>query len=131
MPAKRRCTLWVDDDVLEALADLFGVGLPRFALSQGRLHHLTTRSRFRTRLPGPGESCMVIRRVRPALTATAGKRAVYPRIRGGVMAQRMVRVRAWPVGRTARSSTSGRRGSHSMSRAQEGRRATALAARPP
>ncbi len=73
MPQKRHRTLWVDD-VLEALADQFGVGLPRFALPQGGLYYLTIRSR--TRPPGPGESCMVIRRVRPALTATAGQRPV-------------------------------------------------------
>lgn len=43
---------------LAALADAFDVGLPRFALSQGRLHHCTTRSW--TRPPGPGESYVVI-----------------------------------------------------------------------
>ncbi|MGC0417218.1 hypothetical protein [Embleya sp. AB8] len=43
---------------LEAITAEFGVTLPRFALTQGRLHTLHTRSW--TRPPGPGESYMVI-----------------------------------------------------------------------
>ena len=43
---------------LEALAAEFGVRLPRFALTQGRLHTFTTRSW--TRPPAPGEGYAVI-----------------------------------------------------------------------
>ncbi|MFD7902978.1 SMI1/KNR4 family protein [Kitasatospora sp. NPDC059747] len=39
---------------LAAIAVHFGVGLPRFALTEGRLHHVTTRSW--TSPPGPGET---------------------------------------------------------------------------
>jgi hypothetical protein len=73
---------WVDE-VPEALADQFGVGLPRFALSQGRLHYSPPAPAPApgpggpaARRPGPDESRTVIRRVRSALTATAGKRPV-------------------------------------------------------
>ncbi|WP_405529838.1 SMI1/KNR4 family protein [Streptomyces canus] len=45
--------------VLEALTAEFGVRLPRFALTQGRLHTFTTCSW--TRPPGPGETYAVIR----------------------------------------------------------------------
>ncbi|MFF7639801.1 SMI1/KNR4 family protein [Streptomyces canus] len=44
---------------LGVLAAEFGVRLPRFALTQGRLHTFTTRSW--TRPPGPGETYAVIR----------------------------------------------------------------------
>ncbi|MGY4976197.1 SMI1/KNR4 family protein [Streptomyces sp. 900105755] len=47
--------------VLAALATEFGVRLPRFALTQGRLH--TVRTRPWNRAPGPGESYLTIRLV--------------------------------------------------------------------
>ncbi|MFF7474901.1 SMI1/KNR4 family protein [Streptomyces sp. NPDC008092] len=47
--------------VLEALATEFGVRLPRFALTQGRLH--TLRTRPWNRAPGPGETYLTIRLV--------------------------------------------------------------------
>ncbi|MGW1622700.1 SMI1/KNR4 family protein [Streptomyces sp. NPDC002172] len=47
--------------VLEALGTEFGVRLPRFALTQGRLHALRTRPW--NRAPGPGESYMTVRLV--------------------------------------------------------------------
>jgi hypothetical protein len=44
--------------VLDAIATEFGVSLPRFAMTHGRLHTFTTRSW--TRPPGPGETYTVI-----------------------------------------------------------------------
>ncbi|WKX68691.1 SMI1/KNR4 family protein [Streptomyces sp. XD-27] len=44
---------------LEAIAAEFGVSLPRFTLTHGRLHTVTTRSW--TRPPGPGEGYIVVR----------------------------------------------------------------------
>lgn len=49
--------------LLDAVAGEFGVGLPRFALTRGRAHSLTTLSW--TRPPGPGEPFLVWRRTRP------------------------------------------------------------------
>ncbi|MFF7988794.1 SMI1/KNR4 family protein [Kitasatospora xanthocidica] len=43
---------------LTAIAAEFGVGLPRFAVTEGRLHTFTTRSW--TRPPGPGETYAVL-----------------------------------------------------------------------
>ncbi|MFJ4184971.1 hypothetical protein [Kitasatospora sp. NPDC089509] len=43
---------------MAAIAAEFGVGLPRFAITEGRLHTFTTRSW--TRPPGPGETYMVV-----------------------------------------------------------------------
>ncbi|MER5431230.1 SMI1/KNR4 family protein [Streptomyces sp. NPDC002588] len=48
--------------VLDAVAAEFGVGLPRFALTEGRAHTLITRSW--TRPPQPGETYAVLRFVR-------------------------------------------------------------------
>ncbi|MEW1771890.1 SMI1/KNR4 family protein [Streptomyces sp. NPDC086777] len=47
--------------VLTALATGFGVRLPRFALTQGRLH--TLRTRPWNRAPGPGETYLTVRYV--------------------------------------------------------------------
>ncbi|MHC3467489.1 SMI1/KNR4 family protein [Streptomyces sp. 7R007] len=44
---------------LEALADAFGVRLPRFAFGHGRLH--TFRTRSWSRPPGPGETYVTVR----------------------------------------------------------------------
>jgi hypothetical protein len=44
---------------LDALAAEFGVRLPRFALTRGRLH--TFRTRSWSRPPGPGEGCTTLR----------------------------------------------------------------------
>ncbi|MFE2373454.1 hypothetical protein [Streptomyces sp. NPDC059398] len=43
---------------LDAIADLYGVALPRLALTEGRLHSFETVSRIRP--PGPGEAHMTI-----------------------------------------------------------------------
>ncbi|WP_240137036.1 SMI1/KNR4 family protein [Streptomyces sp. MUM 178J] len=49
---------WDERAALEAIAAEFGVSLPRFALTEGRLHGFTTRSW--TRQPGPGEAYVVM-----------------------------------------------------------------------